>query len=126
LPSRLNSTWGGILTDMVRSTHYMHIIEQEFRVEHAAKVGAHFLEQLRELQRYEPMITAVRGRGLFLAFDLPDGDTRERFWKGLFDLGVLTLRSGGRSIRFRPALDITAQIVDEALGLMRQYCRKRK
>jgi L-lysine 6-transaminase len=126
LPSRLNSTWGGNLTDMVRSTHNMRIIEQEFLVENAAKVGAHFLDQLRDLQRYEPMITAVRGRGLFLAFDLPDGDTREKFWKGLFDLGVLTLRSGERSIRFRPALDITAQVVDEAMGLIRQYCRKRK
>jgi L-lysine 6-transaminase len=126
LPSRLNSTWGGNLTDMVRSTHYMHIILEEFLVENAAKVGAYFLDQLRDLQRYEPTITAVRGRGLLLAFDLPDGATRERFWKGLFDLGVLTLRSGERSIRFRPALDITAEVVDEAMGLMRQYCRKRK
>jgi L-lysine 6-transaminase len=126
LPSRLNSTWGGNLTDMVRSIHFMHIIEEEFLVENAAKVGAHFLEKLRELQQYEPMISAVRGRGLFIAFDLPDGATRERFWKGLYDLGVLTLRSGERSIRFRPALNITAEVVDEAMGLMRQYCRKRK
>src|SRR5216683_4868759 len=86
LPSRLNSTWGGNLTDMVRSTHYMHIIEEEFLVENAAKVGAYFLDQLRDLQRYEPTISAVRGRGLLLSFDLPDGDTREKFWKGLFDL----------------------------------------
>ena len=92
----------------------------------AALASATSLDQLRELQRYEPMISAVRGRGLFLAFDLPDGETREKFWKGLFDLGVLTLRSGERSIRFRPALDITAQVVDEAMGLIRQYCRKRK
>jgi len=126
LPSRLNSTWGGNLTDMVRSTHYMHIIEEESLVENAAKVGAYFLDQLRDLQRYEPTISAVRGRGLLLAFDLPDADTRERFWKGLFDLGVLTLRSGDRSIRFRPALDITAEVVDKAMGLIRQYCRKRK
>src|SRR5438552_13234081 len=96
LPSRLNSTWGGNFTDMVRSTHFMRIIEEERLVENAGKVGVHFLEQLRDLQRYVPMITAVRGRGLLLAFDLPDGDTRERFWKGLFDLGVLTLRSGDR------------------------------
>src|SRR5438270_7285891 len=126
LPSRLNSTWGGNLTDMVRSTHIMQIIEKELLVEHAAKVGAHFLEQLRDLQQYEPMISAVRGRGLFIAFDLPDGKTRERFWKGLYDLGVLTLRSGERSIRFRPALNITSAVVDEAMGLIRQYCRKRK
>src|SRR3984893_2292956 len=126
LPSRLNSTWGGNLTDMVRSTHNMRIIEREFLFENAAKVGPYFLDQLHDRQRYEPMVTAVRGRGLFLAFDLPDGDTRERFWKGLFDLGVLTLRSGERSIRFRPALDITAEVVDEAMRLIRQYCRKRK
>jgi L-lysine 6-transaminase len=126
LPSRLNSTWGGNLTDMVRSTHFMRIIEQEFLVENAAKVGGYFLEQLRELQQYEPMISAVRGRGLFIAFDLPDAKTREKFWKGLYDLGVLTLRSGERSIRFRPPLDITAEVVDEAIGLIRQYCRKRK
>jgi L-lysine 6-transaminase len=126
LPSRLNSTWGGNLTDMVRSTHNMRIIEQEFLFENAGKVGAYFLDQLRDLQRYESMITAVRGRGLLLAFDLPSGETRERFWKGLFDLGVLTLRSGERSIRFRPALDLTAEVVDEAIGMIRQYCRKRK
>jgi len=126
VPSRLNSTWGGNLTDMVRSTHNMRIIEQEFLIENAGKVGAYFLDQLRDLQRYESMITAVRGRGLLLAFDLPNGETRERFWKGLFDLGVLTLRSGERSIRFRPALDITAEVVDEAIGVIRQYCRKRK
>src|SRR5436853_203194 len=126
LPSRLNSTWGGNFTDMVRSTHYLRIIEEERLVENAAKVGAYFLDQLRDLQNEFDFIRAVRGRGLFLAFDLPDAKTRERFWKGLFDLGVLTLRSGDRSIRFRPALDITAAVVDEAMALIRQYCRKRK
>src|SRR5438105_15185295 len=49
LPSRLNSTWGGNFTDMVRSTHYLRIIEQERLVENAEKVCAYFLEQLRNL-----------------------------------------------------------------------------
>src|SRR5438445_9164714 len=124
LSSRLNSTWGGNFTDMVRSTHFLRIIEEEHLVENAGKAGAHFLDQLRELQREEPTISAARGRGLFLAFDLPDPKTREAFWKGLFDLGVLTLRSGENSIRFRPALDITAEVIDEAMDLMRKFCRK--
>src|SRR5437899_5462947 len=93
LSSRLNSTWGGNFTDMVRSTHYLRIIEEEHLVENAGKVGAYFLDQLRDLQKEEPLISAARGRGLFLAFDLPDPKTREAFWKGLFDIGVLTLRS---------------------------------
>ena len=126
LPSRLNSTWGGNLTDMVRSTHLMRIIEKEKLVENAGRVGAYFLDQLRALQNEFDFIKAVRGRGLFLAFDLPDAKTREEFWKGLFDLGVLTLRSGENSIRFRPALDLSREVVDEAVGLMRQFCRKRK
>jgi L-lysine 6-transaminase len=126
LPSRLNSTWGGNFTDMVRSTHLMRIVEQENLVENAGKVGAHFLKQLRELQSEEPMITGARGRGLFLAFDLPDPKTREEMWKGFFDLGLLTLRSGEQSIRFRPALDMTAEVVDEAIELMRKYCRQRR
>ncbi len=126
LSSRLNSTWGGNFTDMVRSTHYLQIIEEEHLVENAAKVGAYFLDQLRELQGSFDFINAVRGRGLFLAFDLPDPKTREEMWKGLFDLGILTLRSGENSIRFRPALDMTADVVDEAMKLMHKYCRERK
>jgi len=124
-PSRLNSTWGGNFTDFVRSTYILHIIEEENLVENAGKIGAYFLEQLRAFQSEEPMISAVRGRGCFMAFDLPDGKTREEFWKGLFDLGVLTLRAGEFSIRFRPALDLTTEVVDEAMDLMRQYCRSR-
>ena len=127
VPSRLNSTWGGNFTDMVRSTHYLRIIEQERLVEHAGKVGAYFLDQLRDLQSRTPsgLISAARGRGVFLAFDLPDAKTREEFWHGLFELGVLTLRSGENSIRFRPALDITPEVIDEAMELMRKFCRQR-
>jgi L-lysine 6-transaminase len=126
LSSRLNSTWGGNFTDMVRSTHYLRIIEKEHLVENAAKVGAYFLDQLRQLQREEPAISAARGRGLLLAFDLPNSETREEFWKGLFDFGVLALRCGENSMRFRPTLNITADVIDEAMDLMRKFCRSRR
>src|SRR5581483_5918671 len=69
LSSRLNSTWGGNFTDMVRSTHFLRIIEKERLVENAGKVGGYFLQQLQALQREEPRISAARGRGVFLAFD---------------------------------------------------------
>jgi L-lysine 6-transaminase len=126
LSSRLNSTWGGNFTDMVRSTHFLRIIEEEHLVENAAKVGAYFLDRLRDLQDKDSRISAARGRGLFLAFDLPDAKAREEFWKGFFDLGVLTLRSGENSIRFRPPLDITGEMIDEAMDAMRKYCQKQK
>jgi L-lysine 6-transaminase len=124
LPSRLNSTWGGNYTDMIRSTHFLRIIEKENLVENARVVGAHFLKALQQLQSEQPIITAVRGRGLFIAFDLPDSKMRDEFWKGLFDRGLLVLKSGDHSIRFRPALDITTAVVDEAIGLLRAQCQQ--
>ena len=88
------------------------------------KSASIFLKSLQELQRDEPIVTAVRGRGLFLAFDLPDPKTRDEFWKGLFDRGALVLKSGERAIRFRPALDISTEVVDEAMELLRQQCQQ--
>jgi L-lysine 6-transaminase len=124
LPSRINSTWGGNFTDMVRSTHFLEIIEAENLAENAHVVGEHFLNRLLELQEESPVMTAVRGRGLFLAFDLPDPETRDALWKGLFDHGVLALKSGEKAIRFRPALDITKEVVDEAIALIGQQVRR--
>jgi len=126
LPSRLNSTWGGNFTDMVRSTHFMRVIEQEALVANAGRVGEYFLNKLREFQADCPLISAARGRGFFLAFDLPDAQTREEMWKGLFDLGVLALRSGEQAIRFRPALDMSTEVVDEAMALIRKQCERMK
>ncbi len=124
VPSRINSTWGGNFTDMVRSTHFLQIIEEENLVENARIVGEYFLNRLLELQKENPNVTAVRGRGLFLAFDLPDPATRNEVWKGLFDGGVLALKSGERAIRFRPALDITKEVIDEAIELIRAQMKR--
>ena len=70
------------------------------------------------------MISAVRGRGLFIAFDLPDAKMRDMVWKELYDRGLLVLKSGERAIRFRPALDITAEVVDEAMLILREECNR--
>ncbi len=122
--SRLNSTWGGNLTDMVRSTHCLHIMEQECLVENAAEMGQLILGRLDELAAREPMISAVRGRGLMIAFDLPDAEKREQFYRGLFEIGLLAIRCGDRSIRFRPVLDIKEDDIAEAMALLGEQCRR--
>jgi len=124
LPSRINSTWGGNLCDMVRSTHYLQIFEREHLVKNTETVGKQFLAELNELAANEPVLSNVRGRGLFLAFDLPDREQRERFYKGLFELGLLAIRAGERSIRFRPVLDFPAAAVSVAMGMLKEQCRR--
>ena len=120
LPSRINSTWGGNLADMVRSTQYLRIIEEERLVENAATVGACFLAELETLAKESSLVTAARGRGLMLAFDLPTKELRDRFHSDLFGAGVLALKCGDHSIRVRPALDITEAEVAEAMAILRR------
>jgi L-lysine 6-transaminase len=124
LPSRINSTWGGNFTDYVRSTHYLRIIEEEKLVANAAAQGGTFLAGLREMSRRHPLVTAPRGRGLMLAFDLPDTARRDAFWKGCYELGLLVVRSGDHSIRLRPVLDVQDHIIEESLRIMDAECRK--
>jgi len=122
--SRINSTWGGNLTDMVRSTHFLTIIERENLVENAQIMGDRFLAQLRNLAAEEPTITGVRGRGLMLAFSLPTTDARNRFWKACWEANLLVIRCGERSIRLRPVLDVKAEVIGEVMSKMREALRK--
>lgn len=124
LPSRISSTWGGNFTDYVRSTHYLRIYEQEKLVENARVQGDKFLAGLHELAKKNPLVTAPRGKGLMLAFDLPDTATRDAFWRGCYELDLLVIRSGERSIRLRPVLDVKDNIIEQSLKIMSDECRK--
>ncbi|MCC6348804.1 MAG: L-lysine 6-transaminase [Candidatus Eisenbacteria bacterium] len=117
--SRINSTWGGNLVDMVRCQRYLEIIEEEKLVRNAATVGAHLLAGLEAMQsRRADVLSNARGRGLMCAVDFPDGATRDAVAKKAYELGMIILPCGHRSLRFRPPLDITAAEVDEALGIV--------
>ena len=121
--SRINSTWGGNLIDMVRGAHYLKIIEKERLVENAAMVGDHFLKGLHELYD-DPRVSNVRGRGLMCAFSLPDEPTRDAFRKAALELGCFTLTSGSSSIRFRPMLSLTKEEADQGIGMLQDALKK--
>ena len=122
--SRINSTWGGNLTDMVRSTHFLHIIESEGLVENARVMGERFMAQLHNLANEEPVITGVRGRGLMLAFSLPTTEVRNAFWKACWDEGLLVIRCGERSIRLRPVLDVKPELIGAVIAKMCEALRR--
>jgi len=119
--TRINSTWGGNLVDMVRFGRYLEIIEEEKLVERARQVGAHLLAEIEKLQEENPgRIENARGRGLMCAFDLPDSETRDRFKKLAFDNGMLILSSGRKSIRFRPTLSVGKEEVEQGMSILRR------
>ncbi len=121
LSSRINSTWGGNLVDMVRFGRHLEIIEEEGLVENAARVGKVLLAELRGLMKDFPeTVTSTRGRGLMCAFDLPDREARDRFLGRAYQNGLLILGCGPRSVRFRPTLSFTEGDVATAMKLVRQ------
>ncbi len=125
--SRLNSTWGGSLVDMVRSQRYLEIIDEEKLVDYAALMGQYLLERLQELQAEFPrMVTNARGRGLFCAFDLRDGNERNQLRKKAFEAGLVVLGSGERSLRFRPPLTIQKHELDEGVEILRHSLKEMK
>ena len=118
--SRINSTWGGNLVDMVRCEQYLEIIEEERLVENAKVVGAHLLAGLQEMAKeFTGLVSNVRGRGLFLAFDLPDKGLRDRTLAACLDQGLIGLASGAAAIRFRPSLALSKDEADEGVSKLR-------
>ncbi|MEJ2546561.1 MAG: L-lysine 6-transaminase [Gemmatimonadota bacterium] len=118
--SRINSTWGGNLVDMIRCARYLEIIRDEDLVANAARVGTYFREELAALETDFPdLVSNARGLGLFLAFDLPDGAKRDAVRTSCWEAGLATLTCGPRSLRFRPALIFSEVDVDRAIGILR-------
>ena len=125
VPSRINSTWGGNLTDMVRSQRYFEVIDEEKLVDNAARVGKFFVGELERFgQEFPKLVSNVRGRGLMAAFDLPSGDARSTALKRFMSHDVMVLASGERSARFRPALNLSMEDATEAIRRMEKALKE--
>jgi L-lysine 6-transaminase len=119
--SRINSTWGGNLVDMVRSRRILEIIESDDLMVRAAKAGRYLLDRLEELAVDFPgLVLDVRGRGLMCAFSLPSGAERDELVRLLWDRRVIMLASGPDSVRFRPALMVSRDEIDAAVAAVRE------
>eukprot|EP01116_Phalansterium_solitarium_P013940 TRINITY_DN313_c0_g1_i1.p1 TRINITY_DN313_c0_g1~~TRINITY_DN313_c0_g1_i1.p1 ORF type:complete len:482 (+),score=162.87 TRINITY_DN313_c0_g1_i1:62-1447(+) len=117
--SRINSTWGGNLVDMVRSRKFLEIIEEDRLVENSAAVGAYLVEKLQALAKASNgRLDNIRGKGLLVAFDLPSGADCDRLRSLAYERGVLLIGCGTRTIRFRPFLDITKGHIDTAIKVL--------
>jgi len=118
--SRINSTWGGNLTDMVRSRRILEVIEADGLIARAADLGRHLLEELRGLaERYPALLSHPRGRGLMCAVTLPTAALRDEVVRRLReDERVIMLGCGAASLRFRPALTVTAAELDRGLAAL--------
>ncbi len=112
IKSRISSTFSGGLVDMVRCEQIVHSIEEQKLLQNASMMGAYALDMLHNLSCQFKEMTAVRGRGLWLAFDMPDTACRNALVEKCFQRQLIILPCGLRSIRLRPALDIDKTSID--------------
>lgn len=118
--SRINSTWGGNLTDMVRARRILEVIEADDLIADAAVAGRRLLEGLRGLaEQFPGRVFDPRGRGLMCAFSMPSAAERDELIGRLWARQVIMLASGPDSVRFRPALTVTAAEIDTAVDAVR-------
>lgn len=114
--SRINSTWGGNLADMVRARRILEVIEADELPARAEQAGRYLRERLELLAgQYPDAVREVRGRGLMCAFSLPDAAQRDALITRLWERRVIMLASGADSVRFRPALTVSIAEIDAAV-----------
>jgi len=125
LSSRLNSTWGGTLVDMVRCQRYLEVMAEERLLENAAARGAELLAGLESLAREFPEhVSNARGKGLMCAFDLRDGALRDQVIGKSYEDGMVIIGCGPQSIRFRPPLIVKKDEVAFGLEKLRTAIKK--
>ncbi len=100
-PDRINSTWGGALTDMVRCRRFIEIIRDDALDARVTLRGDEVQAGLRQIARDSRAFDNVRGTGSLIAFSFEDAAARQRMLTALFENEVLALPCGSRSVRFR-------------------------
>ena len=118
--SRINSTFGGNYIDMLRFKLILEVIEKENLVDNAAEKGQYILDRLKDIEKHTNKIKNVRGKGLFIAFDFDNDQSRTDFIKKCFAQYLILLPCGETSVRFRPHLNVSFKEVNQALDIVKK------
>jgi L-lysine 6-transaminase len=118
--SRINSTWGGNLVDMVRFDRILEVIEEDNLVENARVTGKYLLKRITEWAETSGHLSNPRGKGLLCSIDLPDTHSRNAVIKECLSNNLIILGCGTRTIRFRPPLTIREEQLDEGMEILKR------
>ena len=119
------SSMGAGLPSALQWENFVTVIEKGKLAENARVVGAHLLTRLQELvAEFPALFSNPRGLGLFAAFDVVTPEKRTEIREAAFDLGLIILPSGERSIRFRPPLNVSREEIDLGIEIIRKTWQK--
>ncbi len=121
------NTFGGNPISCAAALATIRLIEGGY-MQNAARMGERFMERLQRMQAEHPSMGDVRGLGLMIGIELvkdkdtrePAGELRDAVVHACFERGLLALGCGMSTVRFMPALNITADLVDRGLDIFEQ------
>jgi 4-aminobutyrate aminotransferase len=119
------STYGGSPIPCAAGLATLEVIRSEGLLDNATAQGDFLLDGLRRLQGEQPaMLRDVRGVGLMIGVELPDGQVAEAVQEAAFRRGLLVLEAGENVIRMSPPLVITREHAETALRLFGEAVRE--
>jgi 4-aminobutyrate aminotransferase/(S)-3-amino-2-methylpropionate transaminase len=83
--------------------------------------SAYLYNCFENLSEYTNIFSNLRGRGNFMAFDLPDAKHRDSFIKFSRNKGVFLAGCGENTVRLRPSLTITPDKYDHLCEIMKSF-----
>jgi L-lysine 6-transaminase len=123
--SRINSTWGGTVVDMVRATKYLEVYRDEKILDYVSgKAGPALIKGLEKLRdEFPEYIENVRGKGLMCAYDIKTAELRSKFLAECTKRHMLILPCGTKTVRFRPALNVPMEDIERGIEISREAAR---
>ena len=114
------STFGGGAVICAAALATIKAIREENLLQNARDMGARFMKGLEALARKYSHLKSVRGAGLMigLVLDVPAKELESR----LMDIGLLSIATGEKVLRFLPPLNVKAGEIDEALDMIDEVC----
>ena len=116
---QLGTTFGGNHLACTAALAVLDVIESERLVENAHETGEYLIARLKELQKTEPHIVEVRGRGLMVGIELdtPHKPIREKL---VYEEHCFTGCASTNILRLLPPLCFTKQEVDDFIGRLKK------
>ena len=118
-PGDHGSTFGGNPLGAAIGLEALNILVEEDLAANSAAVGAYLLDRLREID--SPLISDVRGRGLFVGVEIdPSFVSARTICEALMERGLLSKETHETVVRLAPPLVIGKAEIDWAVQQIRE------
>jgi L-lysine 6-transaminase len=113
---RLEVTWDGDVADMVRCKYVMMAYKAYNILGNVNKQSKRLINGLSEMDG----VLNLRNCGLIVGFDLPTDEKRDILIEDLYKNGLICNKTGKKSIRLRPNLNVKKAEIDLAIDIFRK------